>query len=69
MYTKYEHHGKEVTVKTELKGRHRGFCLCYECKKFNLLDRENNCHIANNIYKNCVDFNVVTPVFECGDLS
>jgi len=66
MYEKYNHHGKEAVVKSELKGKHRKHCLCFEpCKHFTPEDRKNNCKIANAVYKNCVDFHIVTPVWEC----
>ena len=62
---KYIHHGKEVWVRKDLKGTHREHCLCFQCEKLNIGDREKNCPIANELYKNCVKFNVTTPVFEC----
>lgn len=64
----YDHHGTVVSVQENLKGLHREHCLCWlGCKKFKPQDREGNCVIANALYKNCVDFNVVTPVLECPD--
>ena len=40
---KYEHHGTEVSVKSELKGKHREHCLCFQdCKYFNLENRAEN---------------------------
>lgn len=67
IYETYSHHGKEVNVKKNLKGKHREYCLCYVCNKFNPEDREKNCPIANEVYDNCVKFNIVTPVWECPD--
>ena len=64
-YVEYEHHGAEVTVKEELKGKHREHCLCYDCEKFTPEDRARNCPIANAVYRNCVEFDIVTPVWEC----
>lgn len=49
------------------KSRHRDACLCYDCGKFKPKDRELNCAIANAVFKNCVDFGIVTPVWECPD--
>lgn len=63
----YNHHGKDVKVRKDLKGTHREHCLCFSCKKLNIENRENNCFIANALYENCCKFNVVTPVFECPD--
>ena len=62
---KYEHHGKMVSVQTHLKGNHVKHCLCSNCSKFNPQTRNENCSIANAIYKNCVDYGIVTPVWEC----
>jgi hypothetical protein len=66
MIGKYVHHGTLVSVDTELKGLHREHCLCYkDCKSFNEEDHTKNCEIANAVFKNCVDFGIVTPVWEC----
>lgn len=64
---KYEHYGKEVFVREDLKGTHRKHCLCWSCKKLQVIDRDENCPIAAAIYKLCVEFHVTTPVFECPD--
>jgi len=65
----YEHdfHVKKVLVSVQehLKGRHREHCLCWQnCQFFkpNLLE---NCEIAQANYELCVEYNIVTPVFEC----
>ena len=61
----YEHHGATVSVQSELKGKHREHCLCYQgCAKFKP-GTADNCHIAKALYANCVALNVVTPVWEC----
>ena len=65
MYEKYIHHGNEVWVRTDLKGKHRECCLCFSCSKLNINDRAKNCPVANALYDNCVKFCVVTPVLEC----
>lgn len=62
---KYEHHGKEVSVVSAVKGMHREHCLCFACKNFIPEDREVNCNIANAVFENCVKFHLVTPVYEC----
>ena len=64
----YEHHGKTVSVKEEYKGKHRDICLCWQkCKHFKPENRAENCKTANAVYKNCVDFGIVSPVMECTD--
>ncbi len=63
---KYNHHGKEVSVVSEVKGKHRQHCLCMlGCKKFTPEKRESNCPIANTLYGLCVKHDLVTPVYEC----
>jgi hypothetical protein len=65
MITKYEHHGQEVFVIQEQKGKHRQNCLCFlGCAKFKPRTAE-NCEIAQAVYENCVRFNIVTPMWEC----
>ena len=61
---KYEHHGKDVYVREDLKGTHWDSCLCAICEDLNL-GSDNKCPIADAIYKNCVEFGVVTPISEC----
>ena len=64
MIIKYEHHGKIMSVKEELIGKHREYCLCYECKFYDS-DSEKNCTIANALYRFDILADVTTPVFEC----
>ncbi len=66
-YKKYKHHGKQVFVREDLKGRHREHCLCFRCKRFNQFEPLENCHIANLVYATCVKYNLVLPVWECPD--
>lgn len=61
----YEHHNAVVKVRKDLKGKHRSFCLCWNnCQHFKP-GQIDNCQIAQDVYKNCVEYNIVTPVFEC----
>ena len=63
---KYEHHGAEVSVIEENKGRHRENCLCWQdCRFFYPDDPDANCPIASILYNLCVLENLVTPVWEC----
>lgn len=64
MIERYEHHGRLVAVQSELKGKHRQHCLCHICTKF-APGSEDNCPIAKAVFQNCVDFGLVTPVYEC----
>lgn len=67
--TKYEHHGELVLVNEPLKGRHRDLCLCHKkCVHFKP-GQEDNCKIAAAVYKNCVDFGITTPMWECPKFS
>ena len=64
MYEAYEHHGASVVVRKDLKGKHREYCLCHNCYRFKP-DTAKNCLIAQAVFKNCVEFNIVTPMWEC----
>lgn len=64
MLERYEHHGREVHVISEVKGMHRAHCLCYLCGKYKG-HGPYNCIISNRIYETCRDFGVVTPIYEC----
>lgn len=61
----YEHHGKKVAVEDFLKGKHRQHCLCWICDNFTPDNRETNCPIASKLFALCVEYNLVTPVYEC----
>jgi len=69
MFEKYIHHGSETWVRSEIKGKHREYCLCFSCDKFNLTDREKNCPKANMLYALDVALKMTTPVFECEDFN
>jgi len=64
MITKYKHHGREVFVQEELKGKHRGHCLCWKCKKLKI-NQPDNCPIAQLLFETCQKHGLVTPVYEC----
>ena len=64
-YEQYEHHvGEIVWVRSDLKGRHAEFCLCYKCDKF-MPNEKNNCPIAEGNFQYCVKHELVLPVWEC----
>jgi len=66
-FIKYKHHDEEVTVREDLKGKHREYCLCFQGgKKFKPGNVE-NCDIAESVYTHCAIFDIVTPVWECPD--
>jgi hypothetical protein len=61
----YKHHDINVFVREDLKGKHREYCLCWQCKKLIPEDRTLNCPIANSLFAFDQRNNVTTPVFEC----
>lgn len=63
-YERYDHHGAEVWVRSDLKGKHRDYCLCWHCSQLHPGEAR-NCAIAQILYQNCVSFDLVTPVWEC----
>ena len=68
-FEQYEHQygeGKSalVWVFSELKGKHRENCLCYQCLRFKP-GQKDNCGIAQDTFNNCVKHDLVTPVYEC----
>ncbi len=64
-YEHFEHHGRLVWADTELKGKHREHCLCFQCEEFNPGMPETNCQIANLNYAVCIATGITTPVYEC----
>ena len=61
----YEHHGNIVYVQPHLKGKHREHCLCFSCDKFKPDDSSRQCLVAAQVYDTCVEYGIVTPVWEC----
>jgi len=64
-YVQYNHHGEIVTVREDLKGKHREHCLCFNCVKFFPEDRKNSCPIANLLFAVDVQCGITSPVWEC----
>jgi hypothetical protein len=64
MIEKYIHHGAEVSVQSDLRGKHRDHCLCHKCEHFRPNTPE-NCPIAQELFELCVKYNLTTPVYEC----
>lgn len=62
---KYEHHNIEVAVDGELKGKHREHCLCFKCQRFNPDVPDQNCRIAEMLFRFCRLNGMTTPVYEC----
>lgn len=60
----YSHHGTDVHVRSDLRGRHRSFCLCFMCSKLRP-GQADNCPIAQAVFENCVKYDIVTPMWEC----
>ncbi len=58
------HSNLRVWVRSDLKGKHRDHCLCFDCKKFRP-GLKGNCHTAQMLYEVCVEHDLVTPVWEC----
>jgi hypothetical protein len=67
-YDTYQHHGATVTVRSDLKGKHRDHCLCWSCDKMKPAQPD-HCPIAAKLYAVCVEHNLVTPVYECPDFA
>jgi len=67
MYEKYCHHGREVWVKSSMRGKHMEYCLCWNCEKFQPENRGKICWIANLLYAVNDYTGITTPVFECPD--
>lgn len=67
-YIKYEHHGINVSVRKDLKGKHREYCLCYDCRKFIPIELpygKENCPIASLLFAVDKEHGITTPVWEC----
>ena len=63
-YLHKEHHGATVWVRSDLDGKHREHCLCWDCAKFHP-DTPENCVTANLVFAVCKECDLVLPVWEC----
>ncbi len=64
-FEQYMHHGKNMWVNSNLKGKHKKHCLCWSCSKFFPGDSDKNCSIAQRLFEININDNIVTPVWEC----
>lgn len=66
MYENYERNGKKAWVRSDLKGRHKEFCMCWDCKKFTPDTEDKGCPIIKQVLDTAAHHNIVLPVWECG---
>jgi len=65
-YVRFEHNGRSVVGRTDLVGKHRKHCLCYECTLGALLDGTPTiCLTAKQLYELCKATGIMAPVYEC----
>jgi hypothetical protein len=63
-FEQYEHHGKDVWVRSDLKGKHNEYCLCSQCTNFKP-GTDYNCEIAELLFRINILAKITTPVWEC----
>jgi hypothetical protein len=63
-YEQYIHHNIPVMVRKSLRGKHRDYCLCWDCRHFMPGDKL-NCPAAKELHEFCQKWGMTTPVFEC----
>lgn len=62
---RYEHHGREVAVIADGKGKHRERCLCFNACDFFKPGEPDHCEIAKANFELCQAHGIVAPVGEC----
>ena len=65
MYEKYERSGKTAWVRSDLKGRQKQFCMCWDCRRFSPESEDKGCPVIRQVLKVAADSNIVLPVWEC----
>lgn len=65
MYENYERNGKKVWVRSDLKGKQKEFCMCWNCKKFKPETENKGCNTIKNVLSLANNCNIVLPVWEC----
>jgi hypothetical protein len=66
MYENYEKNNKKSWVRSDLKGKQKEFCMCWDCKKFNPEAEDKGCSIIKTVLSLASEKNIVLPVWECG---
>jgi len=66
MYENYERNGKKTWVRSDLKGRQKEFCMCWDCKKFKPETENKGCPIIKLVLETAANHNIILPVWECG---
>jgi len=61
----YLHHNNRVFVMEQNIGKHREYCLCWQCANLHPDCRDENCRIANVLFEIACAFSIVIPVWEC----
>lgn len=64
-YVQYKHHDNPVWVRADLQGKHKEHCLCYSCVHFFPGHPNENCEIAEALYRFDILTATTTPVWEC----
>ena len=59
-----KHSGSPAVESHPVMQNHREVCLCYRCGEFKP-GQDDNCPIAQAMYRMCVDHDLVTPVVRC----
>jgi len=67
LYESYERNGKRAWVRSDLKGRQKEFCMCWDCGNFKPEAENKGCPIINGVLTMAAAENIVLPVWECGE--
>jgi len=66
MYENYERNNKKAWVRSDLKGKQKEFCMCWDCMKFKPETDDKGCNIIKNVLSMATERNIILPVWECG---
>lgn len=67
MYENYEKYSKKAWVRSDLKGKQKEFCMCWDCENFEPETDDKGCDIIKNVLTMATERNIVLPVWECGE--
>ena len=67
MYENYARSGKQAWVRSDLKGRQKEFCMCWDCRTFQPEAADKGCPTILGVLKMAAEKNIVLPVWECGE--
>ncbi len=64
-YSRQQRGDSERWVRTDLDGRHKEHCMCWDCASFKPEREDKGCAVIQQVLGLAAKENIVLPVWEC----